>query len=124
MSGLTLGEKYSRRQIHDLLGGNMQEYLPAVRGKIVAGCFRLDLNPSAPERIYPGTGRKIQSTAHKVAEQRERLPIFLKRGNREYEFMGYYLCTGLSATVVDLQRAAAETGRTDITGVLRFARSA
>jgi len=45
---LKTGNQYSRRQIHDLLGGGIQSYLPHKNGQVVCGCFRKDLNPLAP----------------------------------------------------------------------------
>lgn len=39
---------YTREQIHAALGGNPRAYLPVKGGRVVAGCFKTDLNPGAP----------------------------------------------------------------------------
>ncbi len=48
-----LNKTYTREEIHEMLGGDMQSYLPHKDGKVVCGCFRLDTNPDAPNvRAY------------------------------------------------------------------------
>jgi hypothetical protein len=41
------GESYTRDQIHKILGGEKDSYLPQKDGKIVCGCFSTDANPEA-----------------------------------------------------------------------------
>jgi len=38
MERLKLGRCYTRRQIHEIRGGSLQEYLPHVSKKVVCGC--------------------------------------------------------------------------------------
>src|SRR4051812_28910981 len=40
--------------------GGLQDYLPHINGRVVAGCFSKDLNPQAPNVILPGTGPEIE----------------------------------------------------------------
>lgn len=53
---LESGKAYSRKQIHDLLGGGTQDYIPHQDGKVVCGCFGRKLNPAAPVVILAGNG--------------------------------------------------------------------
>jgi len=103
-----------------MLGGSIQDYLPTVKTKIVAGCFVPELNPRAPEQVYSGAGPRIVAKAQQAAVYKLRLPIFMKRDNKAYEFVGHYSAVRFTQNETELERATAETGRTDITGVLYF----
>ncbi len=48
------GKFYSRREIHDLLGGELQTYLPARGGLVTCACLTLKRNPDAPHTILVG----------------------------------------------------------------------
>jgi GMP synthase-like glutamine amidotransferase len=115
-----LGRCYSREEIHHMLGGEIQNYLPMSNGRIVAGCFKGDMNPLAPEFVYPGTGSRIEERARLIARSGHAIPIFMKRGNKSFEFVGHYRCTGISTSATDLRDAAQRSGRDDITSILRF----
>lgn len=86
----TLGQKYTRREISQLLGGSEIEYLPTENKSVVCGCFTLDHNPEAPNIIIPGTGKVIEREAKIFCEQQHPIPIFLKRRVNEWEYVGHY----------------------------------
>jgi hypothetical protein len=83
-----IGSEYTRRQIHDALGGSLQSYLPTVRRQVVAACLKLELNPRAPNEVLCGTGEDIAAAGASLAQQREPIPVFLKRGTNRWEFRG------------------------------------
>jgi len=114
---------YSRREIHDALGGgSIQSYLPTVDGRVVAGCFTTNLNPEAPNRIFAGDGPIIRSSAHLAASQREPFPVFLKRGNKQFEFIGNFRGAGIDENPNALQQANRRSNRTDVTAILTLER--
>lgn len=76
---------YTREQIHAALGGDTWSYLPASGGRVIAGCFRTDLNPGAPEVILPGTGDRIEDRAEMLAAQPEPIPVFLKDATNRWD---------------------------------------
>src|SRR5947209_6540621 len=76
---LSTGRTLQRDELHELLGGGTQEYLPTKNGRVVCGCFRPDANPDAPMIVLPGFGEKIERTAEIFANQGGAVPIFLKR---------------------------------------------
>ena len=60
---------YLRRAIQQMVGGEIQTYLPQKDKIILAGCFAIDLmNPNASGEIFVGT-------AGKVATKAELLPV-------------------------------------------------
>jgi hypothetical protein len=112
------GREYSRKQISDVLGGGVQDYLPHQDGVVVYGAFSKDLNPGAPNVILPGTGPEIERWAHVFAGQEHAIPVFLKRKSNVWYCMGDFRCKRWSedeATISEHSRAA---GRDDVTMVL------
>jgi hypothetical protein len=118
-----LKRSYSRREIHNALGGgSVQSYLPTVNGRVVAGCFKTKLNPEAPYRIFAGAGPIIRSSAHIAAAQREPFPVFIKQGNKQFEFIGNYRGAGIDESATTIRDANRDSRRTNVTAVLTLER--
>ena len=97
---------YSRRDIADILGGgSTQSYFVTKERVVLAGCFGTDLNPLAPEEVYPGFGSNVRSQAKWAAEQVQSFPVFIKRGNKRYEYIGDYRGAGMSFDPQEIDRA-------------------
>ncbi len=111
---------YTREQIHAALGGDTWSYLPVSGGRVVAGCFRTDLNPGAPEVVLPGKGDKIEKNAEILAAQAGPIPVFLKDATHRWRYVGDYRCVGLSRDKVEIDVLAKKAGRDDVTCVLRL----
>jgi hypothetical protein len=86
-----IGTCYSRQEIHEKIGGGIQDYLPHVNGKVVCGCFRKDTNPGAPDVVLPGRGRDIMRWAAVFREQKYPIPIFIKQRTNEWLYVGNFL---------------------------------
>lgn len=92
----TVGQKYTRWEIQEELGGEYQIYLPQVNGRIVAGCFRMRLNPDAPREIQVGDAPKVVKKAETLSKQEnKRIPVFIWQKNspepvRAWEYQGMY----------------------------------
>jgi hypothetical protein len=117
-----IGQFYDRQQIHEMFGGNTQSALPFAGGKAVAGCYDPKMNPKAPEEILVGVGRFKQHYSKHAAENNLILPIFLKRANREYEFVGYYRAETYSTDRKEIKEKIEESYRdeVDVAAVLYF----
>jgi hypothetical protein len=122
MQGFTRGECYSRREIAEVVGGGQIEYLPMEKGEVVCGCFRTDLNPGAPETILPGNGSQIIASARQFREQTRAVPVFLKRGVGAWEYVGDYRVKSWSDDPASIVVAQTQSGRSDVTMVLRLER--
>jgi hypothetical protein len=109
---------YTRAEIHDQLGGGLQEYLPHVDGEVVCVCVTLEMNPHAPTVLLVGDGDNVQRYGVVLAGQREALPVFLKRGTNEWDYLGEYTVRGSSSAPADIARWASPAGRGNITMVV------
>ncbi|MYM68327.1 hypothetical protein GTP45_16035 [Pseudoduganella sp. FT55W] len=85
-----LNKEYSRENIHAVVGGNKESFLPARQGKIVAACLRAELNPLAPEYIVCNSGSAARAAGSTLARQTEAIPVFLRQDSDRYRFIGNY----------------------------------
>src|ERR1700759_364452 len=88
MSFFKEGETYTRRQISDQLGGELQTYLPAKSGRVVALCFTNTLNLS--NVILVGLGPTIRARAEMLIDQGGSVPLFRKVKSNEWRYDGYW----------------------------------
>jgi len=82
-----VGRCYSRREIHDRLGGSLRSYLPTVGGKVVCACVTREINPGAPLTILVGNGPVIERSAKAFAALATPVPVFIKRDDHEWEYV-------------------------------------
>src|SRR6266487_1810409 len=100
---LALGQAYTRRQIHQIVGGGSeQSYLPERNGRILCGCFDPESNTRAPAEIDAGNGPLVIAGAKRLASGNGVIPVFLKRRVNSWEYVGRYKCTGYSEDKKDL----------------------
>jgi hypothetical protein len=85
-----LNKEYSRENIHALVGGNKDAFLPARHGKIVAACLRPDLNPQGPDYIVCNTSGAARAAGAALARQAEAIPVFIRQDSDCYRFVGNY----------------------------------
>jgi hypothetical protein len=114
-----IGERYTRDQIHEALGGSKQSYLPNVNGRVVAGCFTLEANPGAPDEILPGEGEEIERSAEMFARQGDAVPVFMKKSVNQWEYVGDYVVESISFDRAKLAAKMKSVGR-PVTAVLRL----
>ena len=85
---------YTRTDIKNQLGGELQTYLPQNKKIILAGCFTVDnMNPDAPAIIQAGNAGKVSAKAVLLSKQPETVfPVFLKQKSKDkhYFFEGYF----------------------------------
>ncbi len=119
---LTEGKLYTRDEIHGLLGGGIQGYLPHKNGRVVAGCFGLKMNPEAPDVVLVVSGPETIRWAKVLCEQEYPVPTFLKRQASQWEYVGEYRVDGWTEYPADLAEYGQRAGRTNITRVLFLTR--
>ena len=86
----TIGECYTRDEIHGVLGGSKVSCLPSVDGKLVAACLTLRFSPAAPTVVLCGQGPKTAPASKLLTLQREKLPIFIKKAAGRWQFCGEF----------------------------------
>jgi hypothetical protein len=120
MSQFEVNQSYTRSEIHDLLGGSLQSYLPTINGVVVAGCFRRDTNPDAPEVVLPGNGPIIKSTAKSFAMSGRAVPVFIKQRIGDWRFVGIWQVSKLSCDFAEVKYHMERSGRSDVSCVLHL----
>jgi hypothetical protein len=116
----TLGTSYTRRQIHNMLGGELDTYLPQRDGRIVCGCFvpTYGANPQAPHEILVGNAPKVIEKARILRRQSDPVPVFLKRDINAWQYVGTYRLKEASEAISVLRRKEQEAGREALVMVL------
>ena len=126
---LKVGNWYTRQEIHDLCGGEIQSYLPQVKGKIVCGCFTRKYNPHTPDEIFVGKSPRVVKKVEMLSHQGGSIPVFVKDtslvGKRKeiWEYFGLYEFKALlndPETLIDAERRSGRHG--ELTYVLRLKR--
>jgi len=122
---LRLGRSYTRGEIHNLLGGELQTYLPQSKGKIVCGCFipEQGANPNAPTEILVGNAPVVVKKAYKLIDQRETIPVFLKRSNNNWAYIGMFQAKRFSTDRSLLRKREREAFREKLAMVLYLAKA-
>lgn len=115
---LKVGSLYTRDQIHARLGGGLQDYLPHKNGRVVCGCFRTDTNPDAPEVILPGIGPDIQKWARVFRNQKNPIPVFIKKESNGWEYVGDYKVDRWTDDPSEIARYSIRSTGTAATSVL------
>jgi hypothetical protein len=113
------GKKYSREEIYDALGGgSKQAYLPNLNGRVLCACLRSDTNPNAPNIILPGSGPEIKRSSRMLCEQKEAVPVFIKRGVNNWEYVGDYKVDRWSESSAEITEHERRAGRNDVSRVI------
>ena len=107
-----LNKDYSRENIHQLVGGNKDSFLPAFRGKIVAACLRPELNPKAPEYIVCNSGAAARAAGFTLSRQAEPVPVFIRQDADRYRFVGHFAAQESYTTQNECQPFVQGTGMT------------
>ena len=122
-----IGHYYTRKEIYDVCGGEIQSYLPQVNGKIVCGCFTRKYNPNTPNEVFVGKPPKVQKKAKMLSQQGNSIPVFIKdtslvgKQKEIWEYFGLYNCTALlddKKTLLDAERRSGRHG--ELAYVLRL----
>ncbi|MEM7592980.1 MAG: hypothetical protein AAF383_15930 [Cyanobacteria bacterium P01_A01_bin.83] len=114
----TLDHIYTRQEIHEKLGGELETYLPQKNGKIVCGCFNLELNPQAPYIILVGQGDKIESKARQLSIQTKNIPIFIRKATNEWEYQGNFICCRYSIDQGEIDAVNRRSKREGVTSII------
>ena len=112
------GRSYTRREIHELLGGEIQTYLPARDGVVTCACLTLRRNPDAPNTILVGQSPRVLERARQLCRQCSTIPVFLKRATSSWEYVGDYGVERCSQESSDLAVYGRLSGRDDLAMVV------
>ncbi len=109
---------YTRDQIHEMVGGGIQSFLPTKNGRVVCGCFKAALNPDAPREVLVGVGPQREGNAKMAVLQQTAIPIFLKQEPGEWLCVGTYRATRYLDSGHALLESEKRAKRDDVAGIL------
>ena len=121
MDQFELGVGYTRALISEKLGGSTRAFLPHVKGRVVCGCFRKDLNERAPSEVLPGVTEDMVRWARVFASQQEPVPVFMQKKSGEWIYEGTWkiACPPIEDPV-EIATLASYSARRDISMILRL----
>jgi len=90
MDEFEIGKDYSREYIHTVCGGSKHAFLPTRRGKVVAACLRMDLNPQAPDVVLCNSGAAARAAGRTLAKQTNPIPVFIRSETDRFRYVGQY----------------------------------
>lgn len=73
-----VGQPYTRRQIYNILGGDLVSNLPRAAGQVLYCCVAQASNPHAPEIILVPNEHRMVEAARQLASQAEPVPVFMR----------------------------------------------
>lgn len=116
------GDYYTRNEIHKFIGGGVQDFLPHKDGVVICACVTSEMNPHLPDVILVGQGAQVPRWARVFAEQKEYIPLFVKRASSNWEYIGNYRVRSLSDDAKEIARQEYFSGRFDVVLVLNLER--
>jgi hypothetical protein len=113
---LIKGQRYTWSEIVDETGadGSPPYYLLHRDGKVVAGCFTLEINPEAPLVILAGDGPQIREWADLFCAQTSSIPVCVKSGLGEWLCCGNFKLVRSSTDPAEIARHSAQARRSDV----------
>jgi hypothetical protein len=113
---LIIGHRYTWSEIVDETGadGVPPYFLLHRDGKVVAGCFRLDLNPEAPLVVLAGDSAQIREWTDIFCAQKGSIPVCLKSGMGEWLFDGNFKLVRASTDPAEIASHSALAQRSDV----------
>jgi hypothetical protein len=120
MNGFNIGETYSRVDICKRLGGDTRSYMPICKDAVVCVCLKTELNPDAPEIVLVGKGKQIESAAQIFLKQNWMVPLFIKKGENEWEYKGNYRAVSAETDPNKVAMLGARAGRFDVVFALKL----
>ena len=116
-----VGRSYTRREIYDILGGDLVSNFPSHQGQVLYCCVSQYWNPDAPEIILIDRQERMTQNAKHFVSQSEPIPVFVKQGRRknsELVYRGMFLAERYSTDRDEIHPLARKAYRSDIVVVL------
>ena len=86
----TVGNQYTRDEIHAGVGGSKVSCLPTQGGRIVAACLSQKFSPAAPQVVLCGQGQRTGAVSKLLTITPGKLPVFIKQAAGRWKFRGNF----------------------------------
>ena len=119
---MKIGQFYTRKEIHDICGGNMQIFAPFKNGKITCFCLDPKLNPDAPRIVLPAGGKLREKMISLIEAMTSSVPTFLKVESNCWECVGKFMFDKISRSRKDIQiqHHSSKTPKDEIVAVIHL----
>ncbi len=120
---LIKGRRYTWSEIVDATGadGSPPYSLLHRDGRVVAGCFTMEINPEAPLVVLAGRGAQLTELADRFCAQTGFIPVCVKSGMGEWLSCGDFKLVRSSADPAEIASHVVEARRPDIYKLLFLA---
>ncbi|MFZ6864130.1 hypothetical protein ACO0K7_15970 [Undibacterium sp. Ji67W] len=105
-----MNKSYSREDIHNACGGDIQSFLPIKNGKVVAACIRPERNLLAPDVIICNNGSAARAAGKTLAKQAEAIPVFIKLDSELFKYVGDFSASESLTTPIECAPYAQKSG--------------
>lgn len=78
------------------------------------------MNPHFPEIILAGEGKDVLRWAQVFSEQRNYIPMFVKRAQNQWEYIGQFKTSSISDDPKEIASHNSYSGRDDVVLVIRL----
>ena len=117
------GERYTRDEIHDQVGGSKQSYLPTKNRIVTCACLSKDMNPDAPYVILAGQGKVVLQSAKWLARQHCDVPVFIKESSNNWIYQGLFRVKKSVTDKNEIQTKYNLAGRTTVQMAIELGKS-
>jgi len=107
----TLGDEYTRAEIHAQLGGSTVSCLPTSNGVVVAACLSTKFSPRAPQVVLCGQGARTGPVSAQFAVQRTAIPVFIKSAPSRWQYRGQFFISRSLVSGDEFKSFVAGSGR-------------
>jgi len=114
------GSVYTRRQIHEAVGGSARAALPTRGGTVVCACLTRERNPRAPQEMAVGGKGRAVRLARAFAASGEAVPVFVRARRGGWEYTGARRVRSVTEEPGALLALVAEGAPPDISVVLHL----
>lgn len=110
----TIGESYTREQIHTTVGGSKRICLPYKNQSVTCACLTREMNPDAPRIILAGGGSNVERSLTWLTEQADGIPVFIKESVNNWIYQGRFRVKKCVANKKKIRKKYQLAGRTDV----------
>ncbi|HID69162.1 MAG TPA: hypothetical protein EYP35_01575 [Desulfobacterales bacterium] len=115
-----IGERYTRDEIYDFVGGSKQSYLPTKNRIVTCICLSKEMNPDAPHIILAGQGKIIFRSAKWLVSHGNKLPVFIKESPNNWIYQGSFKVKKSVTDKNEIQKNYRLAGREDVQMVIEM----
>jgi hypothetical protein len=116
-----VGHFYTRREIYELLGGDVVSAFAKQKGRVVYCCVSHYTNPDAPEVLLVDKYEPLLASAQQLASQYQAIPVFVRQSRErtaKLAYQGEFVVEEYSEQRDKIRPYAKKAYRADVVAIL------